>query len=867
MSETRRSVDQRHSTGHAESEWSAIRVVIAAVLTSVAYLVGTKVGLALTFPSDAAAVLWPPNALLLAALMLSPRRIWWILLLAVLPPHLAVELKAGVPATMAIAWYASNCLEALIGAEIFRAWSNRGHETHTVRSFGVFMLGATFLASFISSFVDAGFVSMIGWKSDPYWDVWRLRFFSNMLATQTIVPAIMASASTDWRAVRKASVRRWAEGAALVGLIVVTFIAAFMSRPDSWYAGPSVLYLPLPLLVWAALRFGRAGVNVGLLVLTLLAIYGAVHGNGPFANVAQHQNALSVQSFLILVAVPLQLLAKVIGERDLAEEKAYDRQRLLALTLKAARVGVWDMDLVTGRTTIDEQLATMFDLPSWERREVESWMLRMHPIDLAEAEASLHEAQAAGAPRDEGGDSPIGEAVGRVLHRDITWHWILSRGVVLRRPDGTPYRATGIGIDVTESRRTAEAMRENEEQLELAAATADLGFWTLDVATGEIWLSEHCAALLGLGNGAQPTRQEIDLLLGRTEPSQGEDEEVPMAPAVLAHEFSIVREKGEERWLATTARRVRDEAANSERLIGVVRDITERRKQDEEVEERQQALAHLARVATMGELSTTIVHELGQPVGAVTLNAETARLLIERNRAWIGGDASRFAVLHELIDDIVRDSRRAETVIAQLRRLMRREQRDREPVNIAIVVSEVLDLVRAELRKHDIAVEWEVSGEGLDVVVNRPQLHQVLLNIILNARDAMESVPVGARRLRVTLRREPFEEIVHVLIADSGMGIAADRLDEVFEPFVTSKAHGVGLGLAISRTIMADHGGDLRAESGDGAGGAGGAVLHLTLPVMSKVRAPNGVLADVSSHRVARPVAAGRTESDAGASA
>ena len=318
---------------------------------------------------------------------------------------------------------------------------------------------------------------------------------------------------------------------------------------------------------------------------------------------------------------------------------------------------------------------------------------------------------------------------------------------------------------------------------------------------------------------------------------------------MLAHEFSVVREKGEERWLATTARRVRDEDANSERLIGVVRDITERRKQDEEVEERQQALAHLARVATMGELSTTIVHELGQPVGAVTLNAETARLLIERNRAWIGGDASRFAVLHELIDDIVRDSRRAETVIGQLRRLMRREQRDREPVNIAIVVSEVLDLVRAELRKHDIAVEWEVSGEGLDVVVNRPQLHQVLLNIILNARDAMESVPTGARRLRVTLRREPFEEIVHVLIADSGMGIAADRLDEVFEPFVTSKAHGVGLGLAISRTIMADHGGDLRAESGDG-----GAVLHLTLPVMAKVRAPHGALADVSSHRAARPV-------------
>ncbi|HEX7976999.1 MAG TPA: MASE1 domain-containing protein, partial [Gemmatimonadaceae bacterium] len=185
MSETPRSVDAPQSPVQAVGGWSVLHVVIAAALTSVAYLLGTKLGLALTFRSDAAAILWPPNAFLLAALLLSPVRIWWILLLAVLPPHLAVELKGGVPATMAIAWYVSNCLEALIGAAIFRAWVARGHETDTVRSFGVFMLGATFFATFVSSFLDAGFVSLIGWKADPYWDVWRQRFFSNMLATQT----------------------------------------------------------------------------------------------------------------------------------------------------------------------------------------------------------------------------------------------------------------------------------------------------------------------------------------------------------------------------------------------------------------------------------------------------------------------------------------------------------------------------------------------------------------------------------------------------------------------------------------------------------------------------------------------------------
>jgi signal transduction histidine kinase/integral membrane sensor domain MASE1 len=846
----------------AGSEWSARRVLISALVTSAAYYVGSVIGLALTFDFDPGAVLWPPNALLLAALLLVPTRIWWILLVAVLPAHLVAELRGGIPLTMMLAWYVSNCLQAVLGAAIVRRWSAGKGRLDSVRAFGIFMLGATFLATFVASFVDVGFVQWVGWREGPFWDVWRMRFFSNVLSVQIIVPAVVSLAAVEWNEVRSASKFRVVE-AILVGVLTLgVCLAAFVADAPPWEWRPSLLYAPLPLLLWAGMRFGWCAVNVSLLAVTFLAVRGAVHGDSSFASLTQHQNALSIQAFLFLVAVPLQLLAMLIAERDRAEEKAHDRQRLLALTLKAARVGVWDMDLVTGKTSIDEQLAEMFDLPNWERRDVSSWMMRMHPVDLVEAESSLHEAQRPAAQRDESGDSPIGEAVCRVLHRDISWHWILSRGVVLRRSDGTPYRATGIGIDVTESRRVAETMRENEERMELAASTADLGFWTLDVGTGEVWLSHHCSALLGLSDGATPTRQEIDLLLGRSTTAENADptNDVANAPPVLAHEFSIVRGDNEERWIATSARRVLDEGAQTERIIGVVRDITERRKRDEEVEERQQALAHLARVATMGELSTTIVHELGQPVGAVTLNAETARLLIDRNRAWIGDDPNRFAVLHELIEDIVRDSRRAETVIAQLRRLMRREQGDREAANLATLVSEVLDLVRVELRNHDIAVEWEVSGEGLDVYVNKAQLHQVLLNIILNARDAMDGVPPGSRRLHVTLRREPFEEIAHVLIADTGMGIAADRLDEVFEPFVTSKAHGVGLGLAISRTIMADHGGDLRAESGEG-----GAVLHLTLPVLSKVRAPQGALADVAIRRPARPVSASRSEPDASA--
>jgi len=275
---------------------------------------------------------------------------------------------------------------------------------------------------------------------------------------------------------------------------------------------------------------------------------------------------------------------------------------------------------------------------------------------------------------------------------------------------------------------------------------------------------------------------------------------------------------------------------------------------------REQALAHLARVATMGELSGTMVHELGQPIGAVTLNAETARLLLERHHNRLVDDVDEYRLLSAVLDDIVRDIKRADTVIGQLRSFMRREQIEREVVGLATVVEEVLDLVRTELTKHDIAVESDVGRVPMPILVNRTQMHQVLLNLILNARDAMMGVPVESRSLRIALWHDPESDNAHLIIRDSGLGIADNRLSEVFEPFITSKAHGVGLGLAISRSIMMAHGGDLRAETGDG-----GAVMHLTLPLVPTVRPSDDRLADAVSRTPERASAPGRYEPNADA--
>jgi two-component system, LuxR family, sensor kinase FixL len=208
---------------------------------------------------------------------------------------------------------------------------------------------------------------------------------------------------------------------------------------------------------------------------------------------------------------------------------------------------------------------------------------------------------------------------------------------------------------------------------------------------------------------------------------------------------------------------------------------------------------------------------VGQPIGAVTLNAQAAERLLEREN--VSHD-----MLREIVGEILRDNARAWSEIRQLRDLVRRAETERERLDMRQVVREALVIARRELSNEDIQVGLVLGDDVPFIMGNKAQLQQVLLNLILNARDAMVDMPPPLRELRVTVERGE-GSTAHVVLADAGSGITPDRADEMFQPFVTSKRHGLGLGLAISRSIVVEHGGALRAEQG-----AVGAVLHLTLP-------------------------------------
>jgi PAS domain S-box-containing protein len=257
---------------------------------------------------------------------------------------------------------------------------------------------------------------------------------------------------------------------------------------------------------------------------------------------------------------------------------------------------------------------------------------------------------------------------------------------------------------------------------------------------------------------------------------------------------------------------------HGDKILSIVRDVTDRKHAEVEAATQRRELAHLSRVAVLGELTGALAHELSQPLTAGLSNALAARLLLERDPL----DAKE---VKEALDDIISDNRRAGSVIDRLRALLRKEGPELQTIDVNDVIREVLDLAHSEILSRRINVTTALAPGAALVSGDRVQLQQVILNLLLNACEALSEVPVHKRRLTVETKIDG--GAVHLAVSDRGAGIPKDELERVFEPFVSFRDGGLGLGLAISRSIVLAHGGSLRAENN----AEGGATFRCYLPI------------------------------------
>jgi signal transduction histidine kinase len=310
-----------------------------ALLLAVGYYLAARLGFAFTLQPHPISTLWPPNALLLAALLLAPARAWWWLLAAALPAHLLAELQSGVPSAMVLAWFASNCSEALIGAALVRAFVPGRLRLDSFRNAGVFLLCGALAAPLLSSFLDAALVKLIGWGHGEYLELVRMRVFANVLAELTVAPLILTWAAFGLAGLRRAPPRRYLEAVALfAGLLAASLVAFDLPLVDANTA-PALFYAPLPFLLWAAVRLGAVGTASALALVVVVTIWGAVNGLGPFSGGTPQETARDMQLFLTAVAVPMLLLAVVLEERGRATRDAREQRLQLTHLSRVAMLG------------------------------------------------------------------------------------------------------------------------------------------------------------------------------------------------------------------------------------------------------------------------------------------------------------------------------------------------------------------------------------------------------------------------------------------------------------------------------------------------------------------------------------------------
>src|SRR5438067_1314598 len=367
--------------------------------------------------------------------------------------------------------------------------------------------------------------------------------------------------------------------------------------------------------------------------------------------------------------------------------------------------------------------------------------------------------------------------------------------------------ATHIAGIAIERHQQQEILREREARISLAAESAELAFWILYPEQNAAWMSEKGRLIYGFDSNLPLT---CDLILSRVHP----DERAAVKAAydrscalygTFESDHRLLLPYGKTRWVIMRGRCLKDEEGNLLETIGVTLDVSAQKQADLQLQVQREEMAHRNRVSLMGEMTASFAHELNQPLTAIANNASAARRFLEH------GNIDP-ALLQQLLQDMVADSQRAGEVIRGIRSLVRKETSVHNLLDLNSVITETVRLVSTDVLSRESVVTTELDPRLPQVNGALVQIQQVLLNLIINALDAMEGLPPAERRIIIRTRSDK-GDVVEVSVRDFGTGLPNDQPDKVFDHFFSTKQKGMGMGLTIVRSIIEAHGGTIVAEN------------------------------------------------------
>jgi len=375
-----------------------------------------------------------------------------------------------------------------------------------------------------------------------------------------------------------------------------------------------------------------------------------------------------------------------------------------------------------------------------------------------------------------------------------------------------------------ERKSAEESLRRTDGYLAEAQRLSHTGSWASIPARGEIrYLSEECYRVLGFDPHGEQPHYEAFFKRIHTDDQAKVRETVETAGREKVEfelDYRIVHPGGEIRDIHVVGHPVPSPSDDLVEFVGTVIDITERKRTEIERERLRQALAdlaHINRVTTMGELTASLAHEVNQPIAAAVTNANTCL-------RWLTRDLPDLEEAREAAMRIVKDGTRAAEIIKRVRQLFQKGTPQRELVDVNEVIRDMAVLFRSEATRHNVVIRTGLAADLPQVRVDRVQLQQVLMNLMMNAIDAMKDVD-GTRELDIKSERTEDEQLL-LCVSDTGGGLSPHQADQIFNAFFTTKAHGTGMGLRISRSIVESHGGRLWA----GGNSPRGASFYVSLP-------------------------------------
>jgi PAS domain S-box-containing protein len=503
--------------------------------------------------------------------------------------------------------------------------------------------------------------------------------------------------------------------------------------------------------------------------------------------------------------------AQTARQLSTSERALRDSEVRMSLAARAANLALWRWDIQRDDIWATEDGRAMFGFKKGEAISAGLFLQRVHEEDRGRMEQALLRA------REQGDDWEIEY---RILEGDGTICWMSGYGEVEIDERGKPLFMRGVSRNITKRKLTEEAaIRESESRFQTVADIAPVMIWmsdpekqgvffnkgwlefsgrTMEQELGEGWLkgvhAEDLAHCLDVCGSAFANREPFTL------------------------EYRLRRKDGEYRWLLDTGTPRFDADGAFLGYIGSCIDIGERKQAELDHQLQSLELARVGRLAVMGELAASLAHEVNNPLGAMVTNASAGQRLLSHGQLQTDE-------LRELLADIVADGQRAREVIQGIRNMVRKSEASHTLVDVKDVVSDLRRIVRADAIVRKVSLVAEVDANAGVVRADRVQLLQVLLNLTMNAFEAVAVMRAEARRVVIQADRAK-DGTICVRVRDAGPGFPDGLADQLFEPFFSTKPEGTGMGLAIARSIIEAHGGTLAAENC----AEGGALFTIYLP-------------------------------------